>query len=146
MAKECKRKWKSLSCTQLFVNPWTVAHQAHQSMGFSRQEYWSGLPCPSLRDLPDPGIEPKSPALQMDSLPAEPQGKPKNTEVGSLSLLQGIFLTQGLNPGLPHCRQILPQLSYQGSLYLSFFPQILLVPATHLSRIVGCNHWQFFSL
>ena len=53
--------------------------------------------------------------LQADSLPAETQGKPKNTGVGSLSLLQGIFLTQELNWGLLHCRQILYQLSYQGS-------------------------------
>ena len=64
-----------LSCAQLFVTPWTVAHQAPLSMGFSRQEYWSGLH----------------------------------------GLLQGIFPTQGLNPGLLHCRWILYQLSYQGS-------------------------------
>ena len=51
------------SCVQLFVTPWTVAHQAPLSMGFSRQEYWSGLPCPSPGDLPDPGIKPTSPAL-----------------------------------------------------------------------------------
>ena len=56
--------------------------------------------------------------MQEDSLPAEPQGKPKNTGVGSLSLLQGIFLTQELNWGLLHCRQILYQLSYKGSLLL----------------------------
>ena len=55
-----------------------------------------------------------SPALQADSLPAEPEGKPKNTGVGSLSLLQGIFLTQELNQGFLHCRRILYQLSYQG--------------------------------
>ena len=61
-------------------------------------------------DRPDPGIKLGSPALQADSLPAEPRGKPKNTGVGSLSLLQGIFPTQGSNPGLPHCRQILNQL------------------------------------
>ena len=54
---------KSLSHAQLFANPWTVAYQAPQSTGFSRQEYWSGLPFPSLGDLPDPGIEPRSPAL-----------------------------------------------------------------------------------
>ena len=84
-------------------------------MGFSRQEYWSGLPCPSPGDLPDPGIEHRSPALQADSLPAEPQGKPKDTGVGSLSLLQEIFLTQESNRGLLHCRWILYQLSYQGS-------------------------------
>src|SRR5574337_837688 len=60
-------------------------------------------------------MEPRSPALQEDSLPAEPQGKPKNTGLGSLSLLQQIFLTQELNWGLLHCRQILYQLSYEGS-------------------------------
>ena len=54
---------KSLSHVQLFVTPWTVAHQAPPSMGFSRQEYWSGLPFPSPGDLPDPGIEPGFPAL-----------------------------------------------------------------------------------
>ena len=62
--------------------------------------------------FPDPGMEPRSPALQVDSLAAEPQGKPKNTGVGSLSLLQWIFLTQESNWGFLHCRQILLQLSY----------------------------------
>ena len=66
-------------------------------------------------NLPNPGTEPRSPALQVDSLPVEPQGKPKNTGVGSFSLLQGIFPIQGSNPGLPHCRWILCQLSHQGS-------------------------------
>ena len=61
---------------QLFVIPWTVAHQAHPSMGFSRQEYWNGLPFPSPGDLPHPGIERWSPALQVDSLTSEPPGKP----------------------------------------------------------------------
>ena len=59
------------SCLTL-VTPWSVTHQASLSMGFSRQEYWSGLPFPSTGDLPDPGIEPGSPALQADSLPTEP--------------------------------------------------------------------------
>ena len=72
-----------------YVTPWTAAHQAPLSMDLSRQEYWSGLPFPS------------------------PPGQ--NTGVGSLSFLQGIFPTQGLNPGLPHCRQILYQLSHKGS-------------------------------
>ena len=54
---------KSLSRVRLFVTPWTVAYYAPPSMGFSRQEYWSGLPFPSPEDLPDPGIEPRSPAL-----------------------------------------------------------------------------------
>ena len=64
----------------------------------------------SSGDLPDPGIEPSSPALQADSLPSEPPGKPKNTEVGSLSLLQGIFLTQESNQGLLHCRHFYKRL------------------------------------
>ena len=63
---------KSLSRVRLFATPWTVAYEAPPSMGFSRQEYWSGLPFPSPGDLPDPGIEPRSPALQADALPSEP--------------------------------------------------------------------------
>ena len=69
-------KVKSLSRVLLFVTPWTVAYQAPLSMGFSRQEYWSGLPFPSPGDLPNPGIKPVSPALQTDALPSEPLGKP----------------------------------------------------------------------
>ena len=65
-----------LSHVQLVVTPWTVAHQAPPSMGFSRQEYWSGLPCPSPGDLPDPGIEPRSPVLEADTLTSEPPRKP----------------------------------------------------------------------
>ena len=68
-------KMKSLSCVQLFATPWTVTLQAPLSMGFSRQEYWSVLPFPSPGDLPDPGIKPKSPALQANSLLSEPPGK-----------------------------------------------------------------------
>ena len=100
--------WKLLSHVRLFATPWTM------SMEFSRPEYWSRQSFPSPGDLPNPGIEPKSPTLQTDSLPAEPKGKPKsesrsvvsdslwphgpyslwnslgqNTGVGSLSLLQG---------------------------------------------------------
>ena len=71
---------------------------------------------PSPGDLPNPGIKPTSPALQANSLPAEPQGKPKSTGVGSLSLPQWIFPTQESNWGLLHCRRILYQLSHQGSL------------------------------
>ena len=76
-------------------------------MEFFRSEYWSGQPFPSPGDFPNPGIESRSPALQADSLPAEPQGKLKNTGVGSLSLLHGIFPTQKLNWSLPHYRWIL---------------------------------------
>ena len=64
---------KSLSRARLFATPWAVAYQAPLSMGFSRQERWNGLPFPSPGDLPDPGIEPGSPALGADALPSEPQ-------------------------------------------------------------------------
>ena len=70
------------SCVPLFVTLWTIVCQAPLSMGFSRQEYWSGSPCPPPGDLPDPGAEPGSPALQADSLPSEPPGE-------TLSLSQG---------------------------------------------------------
>ena len=100
-------KWKLLSRVRLFETPWTV-----QSVEFSRPEYWNRQPFPCPGDLPKPGIKPRSPALQADSLSARPQGKPKNTTVGSLSLLQGILWTQEWNRGLLHCRQILYQLSY----------------------------------
>ena len=72
----------------MFVTPWTVAHQAPLSMGFSRQEYWSGLPFPSPGDLPNPGIKPGSPALQADSLPSEPPWKP-------LFLVRIMFMAMG---------------------------------------------------
>ena len=118
----------------LFANLWTVARQALLSMGFSTQEPWSGLPCPPPGDLPDPGIKSVSllfPAMAAGSLPVVPLGKNEckllnsvwlfatrglynpwnspgqNTGVGSHSLLQGIFPTQGMNPGFLHCRQIL---------------------------------------
>ena len=108
-------KVKTLSRVWLFGTPQTGARQAPLSRGFSRQEYWSGLPFPSPGDLPDPGIEPRSSALQADSSPYEPPGKPKNTGVGNLFLLQAIFWTPELNWGLLHCRWILYQLSCQGS-------------------------------
>ena len=111
-----KAKVKLLNCVWLFATPWTVAYEeVPPTMEFSRQECWSGLPFPSPGDLPNPGIEPRPPALQADSLLSEPQGKPKNTGVGSLSLLQQIFPTQESNTGLLHCRQIIYQLHYQGS-------------------------------
>ena len=79
----------SLSCVRFFATSWTATHQAPPSMGFSRQEYWSGLPCPPPGHLSFPRIERRSPALQADSLLSEPPGKPQNTGVGSAFLLQG---------------------------------------------------------
>ena len=73
-------KVKSLSHVQLFGAPWTVAYQAPLSMGFSRQEYWSGLPFLSAENLPNPGIEPGFPALQADALTSEPPEKPAREE------------------------------------------------------------------
>ena len=66
-----------VSRVRFFATPWTVAYQAPQSMGFFRQEHWSGLPFPSPGDLPNPGVEPGSPALQADSLPLSHQGSPE---------------------------------------------------------------------
>ena len=114
---------QSLSCVPLFATPWTVACQAFLSVGFPRKEYWSGLPFPFPGDLPNPGIKPRSLALQADSfLPShqcesvscsvvpdslQPHGlqsarllcprvsQGKNTGMGCHFLLQGIFLTQG---------------------------------------------------
>ena len=92
------------SCVQLFATPCTVALQAALSTGFCKQEYWSGLPCPFPRDLPDPGIEPASavsPALQMDSLPLSYQGNPKSTLKSTIS----IVLYKKENEKWPHLCQ-----------------------------------------
>ena len=103
-----------VSQSSTLCDPWTAAHQAPLPMGFSRQELWSGLPCLPPGDLLKPGIKPKSPALQVYSLPSEPPEKPRSTGVGRLSLLQGISLTKETNQGLLHFSQILYQLSYLG--------------------------------
>ena len=73
---------KSLNFSDSFVTPWTVAHQAPLSMEFSGQEYWSGLPCPSPRDLPKPRIKPISPVLQVDSLMSKPNKEMRSIQVG----------------------------------------------------------------
>ena len=69
--------------------------------GFSRQEYWDGLSCPPPGNLPNPGIKPRSPALEVDSILSESPGKPTNTEMGSLSLLQGNLPDSGIKAGSP---------------------------------------------
>ena len=133
---------KSLQSCLIHATLWTIAHQALLSMEFSKQEYWSGLPCPSPGDFPDPGIEPayftylalaggfftpesESCSVTSDSLRPNglysPWNSPgPNTGVGSLSLLQGIFPTQGLSSGLLHCRQILYQLSHKQLILANF--------------------------
>ena len=105
-----------------------------QSMEFSRLEYWSGQPFPSPGDIPNPGIDPRSPTWEADSLPAEPPGKPKNTGMGSLSFLQWIFLTQKQNRHLLHCRQILYHLSYQGSpQFIYYFVKYIFAIIVHIA-------------
>ena len=105
--------WKSLSRVRLCSLMNYTVHGILQAWILK----WVAVlfPFPSSGDLPNPGIKPRSPTLQADSLPGEPQEKPKNTGVSSLSLLQQIFPTQELNRGLLHCRRILYQLSYEGS-------------------------------
>ena len=101
----------SLSCVQLFATPWTVACQG-DSPGKNTEVDHHALP---QGIFPTEGLKPSSLALQVDSLPPEPPGKPKNTTVGRLSLLQGSSPIQESNQGLLHCRWTLYQLSYQGS-------------------------------
>ena len=93
---------KSLSHIRLSATPWTVAYQAPPLMGFSRQEYWSGLPFPSPGDLPDPGIEPRSPALEADALTSEPPGKPIQEGVPkSILTVQVWWVVEWKPSGLP---------------------------------------------
>ena len=105
-------KVKVTQCVRLFATPWTV-----QSMEFSRPEYQSGQPFPSSGELPKPGIELNPGLLHCRWILYQLRHKrsPQNTGVGSLSLLQWIFLTQESNQDLLHCRWILYQLSYQGN-------------------------------
>jgi len=117
---------KSVSCVWLFATPWTIYspwNAPGQNTGVGSLSLLQG-------NLPNSGIEPSSPALQADSLPAEPQGKPKNTRLGSLSLLRGIFPTQESNWGLLYCRQILYQLSYEGSPTTNL--RLLIIVHTHM--------------
>ena len=138
-----------LSRVRLLATPWTVAHQVPLSMGILQARILEKTciqklknTCPPPGYLPNPGIEHRSTTWQVDSLPSKPPGKPKNTGVGSLFLLQGIFPTQGLNPGLPHCRRILYHLSHQGSprtLDWVTYPIVResLQPRAQVSHIVG---------
>ena len=92
-------------------DPMDCSPSGSSVQGFLQARILEWVAHPPPRDLPNPGIKSRFPTLQMDSLPSEPPGKPKNTRVGSLSLLQGKFLTQKSNQGLLHCRHILYQLT-----------------------------------
>ena len=100
------------------MTPWTVACQAPLSMGFSRQEFWSGLPLPSPGDLPDPGIEPGSPTLQADAFPSEPPGKP----------CLGETLPAGLASGGSELSEVGCAARLSHAPYRHLFPALLLLP------------------
>ena len=104
---EGKWKWSRSVMSNSFATPWTVAHQAPPSMGFSRQEYWSGLPFLSPGDLSDPAIEPGFPALQADALPSEPPGNPYSE--GKLTFKWFFFFF------LPHSEDRISQYSHPKS-------------------------------
>ena len=119
-----KVKVKSLSGVRLFETLWTAAHQAPLPMGFSRQEYWSGVPFSSPGDLPNPGIEPRSPALQADALLSEPPGKP--------------FIC---SMGLDKC--IMTYTLYPSSLYQSIFTALKSPLCSACSSLLSSRHtWQ----
>ena len=107
-----------------------IAHQAPPCMGFSRQEYWNGLPCPSAGDLPDLGIEPGSPALQADALPSEPPGKPQKNLGRKIKVVGAGNSFTFKNPGLNECRDFLRKALYECQLTLikdTFY--YLMIPA-----------------
>ena len=115
---------KSLSRVRLFATPWTVAYHAPSSVGFSRQEYWSGLPFPSPEDLPNPGIEPGSPALRADALPFEPPGK--THLMGTADLLEKTLMLGKVKVKSPsHVRLFATPwtVAYQGPLSMGFSRQ-----------------------
>ena len=105
-----KVKVKSLSSVQLLTTPWTAAYQAPLSMGFSRQEFWSGVPLPSAQSCPTP-YDPMDYSLPGSSVHGDSLGK--NTGVGCHALLQGNLPIQASNPDLPHCSMILHCLSHR---------------------------------
>ena len=114
-------KVKSLSHVRLFVTLWTVVHQAPPSMGFSKQEYWSGLPFPSPGDLPDPGIKPRSPAMQAGALTSEPPGKPRSFK-GAFKVVILLLLFCGGNSG---SRFLSFLISFRGPTPIPSFPFFL---------------------
>ena len=128
-------KWKSLSRVPLFATLWTM-----KSMEFSRPEYWEWVAFPFSRGSSQTRDQTQVSCIAVGSLPAEPQGKPKNTGVGSLSLLQWMFPIQESNWGLLHCRQILYQLRYQGS---PIFLRIRVFCKESALLIRWPEHWSF---
>ena len=118
--------WVSLSHVWLLVTPETVAHQASLPMEFSRQEYWSGLSFPSLRDLPHPGMQPRNPALQADSLPSEPPGKPHL--LGNTRLKKWVYSLAGNKQNPPHTQSRDGQASRRHLLCVDSMPAVTGTP------------------
>ena len=106
---------KSLSRVRLFVTPWTVAYLAPPSMGFSRQEYWSGRPFPSPGDLPDPGIEPGSPALRAAALTSEPPGVEDGGSGLCAETVHPTLLPEPEQHSCAHLARILPPFRWRES-------------------------------
>ena len=111
---------KSLSRVRLSATPWTIAHQAPLSMGFSRQEYWSGLPFPSAGDLPDPRIEPRSPHCRQTFSPLSHQGNPKRCLIWNSPSYPKLFFLSFFP-----CNLLSEEVVYSNVFFLSFFFTIL---------------------
>ena len=128
LVKNPPAMWESWLSTPVF---WPREfHGLYAPWGHKELDTTEQHSLPLSRGFPNPGMELRSPALQVDSLPGESQGKPKNTGVGSLFLLQQIFLAQGVNPHFLHCRQIL----YWLSQHVFFYLQIHLINFSLLIR------------
>ena len=145
---------KSLSRVRLFATPWTVAYQAPPSMGFSRQECWSGFPFPSQGDLSIPGIEPRSPELQADALPSEPPGSHNLISFSNLNLSNFLFILWEdhlLNMPIIAFHQMLQYILYITPLSKSYnilasaylFSFLLI---SHIQPILSTQNIQIFSL
>ena len=124
-------KVKSLSRVRVFATPWKVTYEAPRSVGFSRQDYWSGLPFPSPGDSPNPEIKPRSPALQTGALPSEPPGKPKFYKYYTVhvrdwaSMDFGIFKGPRTHPPWiqrDKCIHMVPAMTYSFHLWDFFSP------------------------
>ena len=123
-----------LSCVSPVGTPWTVAHQALLSIGFSRQEYWSGLTCLSPGDFPDPGTEPESPVLAGGFFTTEPPGKPYMTLYRHKVRTEDTLLVKAL-ASLPFTHSMVFILLHLCSCYTisSIYPSVC-VPSNHMSK------------
>ena len=132
-----ERKEKSLSRVQLFATPWTVAYQAFPSMGFSKQEFWSGLPFPSPGDLPDPRIESGSPAMEADALTSEPPGNRRKAHV-HIGTAFSVVVTKNGHKAVA----FLMRHTFAGG-SRQWHPTPVLLPGKSHGRrsLVGCSPW-----